>query len=112
MAMPASPSAINPVKIAKARTVGDSARRLGGRYRYGLVAITPEQSEQAFAADEMQSADHHEVVAILIEQRLDFWKPLTIARAQQCVVELRRLFPFLQEFLFERVQVSRAPGGN
>src|SRR5687767_11281195 len=109
MAIPASPSAINPVKIAKARTGGESARRLGGGYCYGFVAIALEQCQQAIPPYEMQGADHHQEVAVFLEQGFDLWQPLTVARLQQRIIELRRLLALLQEFFLERTQVPRAP---
>ena len=40
------------------------------------------------------------------------WQPLAIARAQQVVIELRRLRPLLAEFFFQTTQVAGAPGAD
>ena len=58
-----------------------SASSGSGRYRDGLVAILLEQREQAVAAHEMQRADHHQIVAVVLEQRFDLRQPLAIALA-------------------------------
>ena len=46
-----------------------------------LVARALQQFQQAIPADEVQGAHHHEIVAIVVEQRLDLGQPLAVARA-------------------------------
>ncbi len=72
--MPANPSAISPRKIAKLRI-------RSVRQDDGLVPRALQELQQAIAAHEMQCAHHHEVVAILVEQRFDLRQPFAIARA-------------------------------
>ena len=43
----------------------------------------------AALTDQMSGADDHQVILVIVEQRLDFGHPLAVARHQHRLIELR-----------------------
>ena len=92
--MPANPGPISPRKIAALRIRSVRGAERSRRQDDGIVPRAFQQLQQAIAAHEVQRADHHEVVAVIVEQCFDLRQPFAIPRTQQFVVQFRRSCTF------------------